>query len=229
MGEVLDTTDLLLRQQEYYDGRAADWQRWITRYMRPVEGEVTKLLSELPLSGHVLDMACGTGYWTAQLASRASSVTALDGSKPMLEQVGHRGLSNVNTVHADLFNWNPPTEWDAVFFAHWLAHVPEDRFDRFWSAVDGALAPGGHVIVIDVAPEEQRIEEHIHERESVPLTRRRLRDGRQYDVVKKYWEPEELVERIRPLGFEGAGTKIGAEDGFGFVVWDIFRSSDDQS
>lgn len=64
MGDVLDTTDLLLRQQEYYDGRAADWQRWITRYMRPVEGEITKLLSELPLDGHVLDMACGTGYWS---------------------------------------------------------------------------------------------------------------------------------------------------------------------
>lgn len=42
-------------------------------------------------------------------------------------------------------------------------------------------------------------------------------------MVKKYWEPEELIERIRPLGFEGAGTKIGAEDGFGFVVWDVVR------
>lgn len=225
----MDTTDLVLRQQEYYDGRAEDWQRWITRYMRPVEGEVSKLLAELPLDGHVLDMACGTGYWTRQLADRATSVTALDGSAAMLEQVAQAGLPNVSVVHADLYSWNPPTEWDAVFFAHWLAHVPDDRFDRFWGTVDGALAPSGHVVIVDVAPEEQRIEEHIHERESVPLTRRRLRDGRQYDVVKKYWEPEELIERIQPLGFTGSGTKIGAGDGFGFVVWNVFRSSDDQS
>lgn len=225
----MDTTDLLRRQQEYYDGRAADWQRWITRYMRPVEEEVAKLLAELPLDGHVLDMACGTGYWTEQLAGRAASVTALDGSEAMLEQVGRAGLPNVSVVHADLFAWNPPTEWDAVFFAHWLAHVPDDRFDGFWGTVDAALAPGGHVVIVDVAPEEQRIEEHIHECDSVPLTRRRLRDGRQYDVVKKYWEPDELIERITPLGFTGTGTKIGVGDGLGFVVWDVFRSSDDQS
>ena len=45
-------------------------------------------LCALALDGHVLDMACGTGYWTEQLAGRAASVTALDGSQAMLEQVG---------------------------------------------------------------------------------------------------------------------------------------------
>lgn len=222
----MDTTDLLQKQQEYYDGRAADWQRWITRYMRPVETEVARRLAELPLDGHVLDMACGTGYWTELLATRARSVTALDGSESMLERVRGLQLPNVTVVRADLFGWNPPTEWDGIFFAHWLAHVPDDRFDGFWNIVDAALAPGGHVVIVDVAPEEKRIEEHVHEQDSVPLTRRRLRDGRQYDVVKRYWEPEELVERIRPLGFDGTGTKLGTDDGLGFVVWDVVRSAD---
>jgi len=222
----MDVEELLVRQQEYYNARSADWESWITRYMGPVQQQVEEVLDGCPLGGDVLDLACGTGYWTEKLARRARTVTALDGSAPMLEQVGEHGLANVHTVQADLFSWNPPTQWDAVFFAHWLAHVPEDHFDGFWSTVDGALLPGGHVVVVDVAPEEARIEEEVFEQDSVPLTRRRLKDGRRFDVVKKYWEPDELIDRLKPLGWRGRAVKLGEDEGLGFVLWDLNRSGE---
>lgn len=220
----MNMSELLTKQLEYYDARAADWGGWIAHYMGPVEHEVDAMLSRIGLDGDVLDMACGTGYWTAKLAARAHSVTALDGSAEMLSRLASNA-SNVHTLQADLFHWNPPTQWDSVFFAHWLAHVPEDLFDQFWSVVDGALLPGGNVVVVDVAPEEKRIEEELLELDSVPMTRRRLKDGRRFDVVKRYWEPDELLARLEPLGWVGTGTKIGEEDGQGFVVWELGRKS----
>jgi demethylmenaquinone methyltransferase/2-methoxy-6-polyprenyl-1,4-benzoquinol methylase len=31
---------------------------------------------------------------------------------------------------------------------------------------------------------------------------RQLADGREFTIVKRYWEPEELRERLLPLGFQ---------------------------
>ena len=34
------------------------------------------------------------------------------------------------------------------------------------------------------------------------VSRRRLRDGRRYEIVKVYWWPDELHARLRTLGFD---------------------------
>ena len=52
-------------------------------------------------------------------------------------------------VEADIFNWEPDDTYDVVFFSFWLSHVPQDRFEWFWSLVDRALVPGGRVFLID--------------------------------------------------------------------------------
>jgi demethylmenaquinone methyltransferase/2-methoxy-6-polyprenyl-1,4-benzoquinol methylase len=41
-------------------------------------------IEELPVTGDVLELACGTGHWTPLLAARARSVTALDAAPEVL-------------------------------------------------------------------------------------------------------------------------------------------------
>jgi demethylmenaquinone methyltransferase/2-methoxy-6-polyprenyl-1,4-benzoquinol methylase len=72
--------------------------------------------------------------------------------------------------------------------------VPEARFDEFWALVRSALRPGGRVFLIDSAPTGRAGDD---ERQL-----RRLADGREFTIVKRYWQPEELAARVRPLGFE---------------------------
>jgi demethylmenaquinone methyltransferase/2-methoxy-6-polyprenyl-1,4-benzoquinol methylase len=110
---MVDIDEMLVNQQIYYNCRAQDWDQWIRHYMRPVQDEIDQLIGGSPLHGDVLDMACGTGFWTARLSKIANSVTAVDGSMEMLQKVRSRKLGNVDTIHADLFSWNPPTQWDA--------------------------------------------------------------------------------------------------------------------
>jgi hypothetical protein len=89
--------------------------------------------------------------------------------------------------------------FDLVFFSFWLSHVPEERFDGFWRTVRAALAPGGRVFLIDSGAGDTAHTgtDQVDEQET-----RSLSDGRTFRIVKRRWPPEELVERVRPLGFE---------------------------
>jgi demethylmenaquinone methyltransferase/2-methoxy-6-polyprenyl-1,4-benzoquinol methylase len=97
-------------------------------------------------------------------------------------------------VLADIFSWRPPQQFDVVFFSFWLSHVPEERFEAFWGLVRSALRPGGRVFLIDSGPPE------------VPgdgeLQVRQLADGREFTIVKRFWRPDELAQRVAGLGFE---------------------------
>lgn len=222
---MVDLDQLLAGQQDYYRARADDWSQWIDHYMEPVQPEFDQLLADGPLRGDVLEMASGTGYWTERLSRVARSVTALDGSQEMLNGIADRSLSNVHTLRADLFSWNPPTQWDGVFMAHWLAHVPPERLATFWRVVDAAVLPGGQVVVVDVTEAEKRIEEDVLDEEGMPLTKRRLKDGRRFDVVKKYWDPDELLAQLKELGWSGTATAVGADRGYGFVYYLLERTA----
>jgi len=224
---MTDIADYLREQQSYYNYRSYDWEQWVKNYMLPVQDEIDSLMTRSALGCDVLEMACGTGFWTERLAARANSVTALDGSAEMLVRVRARALVNVHTIQADLFSWHPPTQWDAIFFAHWLAHVPSSHFESFWATVAAALLPGGHVVVIDVGSAEKRIEEDLRQERGVSLARRRLKDGRRFDVVKHYWDPDELLQRLKNLGWSGTATAVGQDRGFGFIYYDLRRTNDD--
>ena len=143
----------------------------------------------------MLELAAGTGIWTRKLVRLADRVVAVDANAETLAL----NTADAELVRADVFEWEPAERFDLVFFSFWLSHVPEERFDEFWSLVRAALAP---------------------ERAGLPRRQRRRRhgthghrpggrggdalasDGRTFRIVKRRWAPDELAERVRPLGFE---------------------------
>ena len=162
-GKRLDR-DLLDEQIAYYSARAAEYDEWFLRQGRYDRGEehrrawfaeveaVEAALREARPRGRVLELACGTGLWTRRLLEHATELTAIDASPEVLELNRERVASErVRYVQADLFRWQPRTEFDFVFFGFWLSHVPPDRFAAFWETVRAALAPGGSVFFVDNA------------------------------------------------------------------------------
>lgn len=179
--------------------------------------EIAKALEglnrHLPVD-HALEIACGTGWWTQWLARSAQHVTALDAAPEMLALNRQRvGLPNVRYEQADVFSWQPDRQYDLVFFAFWLSHVPERRFDAFWHVVGEALAPRGQFFLIDelrnaAAPApETRLGEGV--------VARRLKDGRVFRAVKIYHGPEQLTESLRALGFDAEVESCGRTFYFG--------------
>ena len=156
----------------------------------------------------VLELACGTGWWTQWLAQHAQHVTAVDAAKEMLALNRERvNAANVNYVLADVFSWKPDRQYDLVFFAFWLSHVPPDRFAAFWRMVGDSLAANGRVFFIDeLDTGESRGTEKRLLGETVL---RELEDGRQFRAIKVFYEPAELESKLRALGWSIEGHRAG--------------------
>jgi hypothetical protein len=90
-----------------------------------------------------------------------------------------------------------------VLFAFWLSHVPPLRFEAFWTLVRGALSPGGRVFFVDSLAEQGATARDQAPLDDSGVTRRRLNDGREFDIVKVYYEPASLERRLQALGWTG--------------------------
>ena len=200
-------------QRTYYDQRAPDFGD-AARPDRRIDGNpprelIAALVDELAPTGDVLELGCGSGGITRELLRHARTVTAVDGSRQMLErnrrEVGGR---DVTYVHADIFEWRPDRQYDAVYFGFWLSHVPPDSFATFWALVRACLRPGGRVGFVD---EDDRAAPNDEVRlvDGVPVATRTLHDGRRFDIVKVFWDPAALEARLRTLGWDIAVRRAG--------------------
>ena len=157
----------------------------------------------------MLELACGTGLWTRHLARHAERLTALDGSAEMIALNRDRvHAANVDYAQVDLFQWQPTEQYDACFFSFWLSHVPQELFAKFWDKVLRSLRPGGRAFFIDSAP----LDDYLSAGSTVAQDNnetmsRRLADGRAYQIVKRFYEPEELELQLAALGFEASVKK----------------------
>ena len=209
--------ELLAEQRAYYEARAPEYDEWWQRRGRYDRGadlaedwdrqvtQVATVLEAFGPTGDVLEMAGGTGWWTARLARTARNLTVIDSSPETLELNRARvGRPDVNYRVADLFNWQPERTYDVVFFSFWLSHVPRSRFSVFWSLVRSCLAPGGRVFLIDNRNDPHptgEIEDPYVVHRSQDLDLRRLHDGNEYQVVEIFYEPDELQSLLGNQGW----------------------------
>jgi SAM-dependent methyltransferase len=166
--------------------------------------EVGDALERFHPAGRVLELACGTGVWTRRLVRHADSVTAVDASPEVIELARARvDDPRVSYVCADLFAWEPPASYDVCFFGFWLSHVPEAQWRSFWAKVRRCLRPGGRVFFVDNLPSNlsAAVDDRPPDREKETMTRR-LADGREFRIVKRFYEPHALGRRLAELGWD---------------------------
>jgi demethylmenaquinone methyltransferase/2-methoxy-6-polyprenyl-1,4-benzoquinol methylase len=195
-------SDVLSEQKRYYAERAPEYDDWWYRrgrYTRDPERERRWLVDVAELEarlqsfaprGDVLELAAGTGIWTRRLVPAADRVVAVDANAETLAL----NTPAAELVVADIFSWHPLQQFDVVFFSFWLSHVPEERFAEFWALVRSALRPGGRVFLIDSGPPEVAGDGELQVRQ--------LADGREFTIVKRFWQPDELTERVAGFGLE---------------------------
>ncbi len=229
----MDDEALLAEQRSYYQARAPQYDEWWrrqgpydrgkseTREWHQQVATVEAALAEFGATGDVLELAGGTGWWTARLAQTAARLTVVDSSPETLALSRERvGRADVDYVVADLFDWGPVRHYDVVFFSFWLSHVPRARFASFWTLVRTCLAPGGRVFLIDngldPVPRQHANDPYVVEY-SPDTHLRRLRDGSEFRIVKVMYEPDELQSLIEA---EGWRADIHASR------WFVFGSAD---
>jgi hypothetical protein len=209
-----DLGEVLAAQKRYYELRAPDYLVSTKPPDRAGRGLFPSELAgpvfeDLRPFGDVLELACGPGpLFTSELARYADSVTAVDASPTML-RLNQARVTNpkVTYLEADLFEWWPNRTYDFVFFGHWLSHIPAARFARFWDLVRACAGDHGRVGFID---EDDRAAWMDPDRPSQhsEIARRTLADGRRFDIIKVFWSPEDLEQRLRSMSWDVQITRI---------------------
>jgi SAM-dependent methyltransferase len=206
---------LLAEQLDYYRARAGEYDRWWNREGRFDRGEAAnarwfaeaveleRVLEVFHPRGDLLELACGTGLWTRHLVRYADTLTAVDGSAEVLAiNRGRVRDARIEYVQADLFHWMPPGAYDVCVFAFWLSHVPAQRFAEFWEMVRSALRAGGRVLFIDSArTERSTAADHQLPDSGAATMTRRLDDGREFQIVKRFYDPRALEQQLASLGW----------------------------
>ena len=196
------TDELLAEQVRYYRERANEYDATSPQGFHPYDAVVDRVRDELRALGPVgraIELGAGTGQFTGTLASIAERVIAVDSAPETLDILRTKvDAPNVETVAADVFDWTPDEPADLVVFAALFSHIPSDRFDAFWAAIDRMVAPGGRAFLIDESPHDLWARDT---RATDEIVVRTLQDGREFRIVKVLWNPETLSRRLLDVGW----------------------------
>ena len=125
-------------------------------------------------------------------------MTAVDAVAEVLDLNRARTGGAAEYVLADVFEWQPPRQFDVCFFSFWHSHVPSRRFDAFWRLVGQVLKPEGRVFLVDNA--RLGIARYMVS-SAGEIARRRLSDGREFDLVERSWKPTDLERELAAVGW----------------------------
>ena len=117
-------------ERAYYARRAPEYEAIYARPERQGDlAAVRARLVELLAGRDVLEVACGTGYWTQAVAPVARSLIAVDASSEVLALARTKpGCATATFVTGDA--WDPPVgepPFDGALAAFWWSHVPSRR------------------------------------------------------------------------------------------------------
>jgi SAM-dependent methyltransferase len=184
--------------REYYNARAPEYEqiyyREIPARRQEIADEVTRL-EKLAAERDVIDLACGTGYWTEVLARRAKSVLAVDAAPEMIAQAKTKKyVAPVELIVSDMFTAGEEQAYDLVSSGFWFSHQPRQDWQKFFDLLKRLIRPNGLIWVIDNNPpaEGSKQESLGNDEHGNNYKRRRLDDGTEYTILKNYFSEAEI-------------------------------------
>jgi len=191
--------------RRYYAARAREYDRIYEKPER--QADLRKLEAMLPdtLAGRrVLEVACGTGYWTQFIIRRAKSVLAVDASPETLELAAARQLppGKVELRVADAYDLPDALgQFEGAFAGFWWSHVPVREQARFLDSLDRRLLPGAKVVLLDnLYVEGSSTPVSRRDEDGNTYQRRRLADGSEHVVLKNFPTEQQLRDAVRECG-----------------------------
>jgi SAM-dependent methyltransferase len=185
----------------YYAKRASEYERIYQKPERQADlKKIQATLTEAFAGLDLLEIACGTGYWT-QFASRsAQSIVATDYNEEVLSIAREKDYGDcpIRFVKSDAYALDEVEGlFSGALVGFWWSHVPKSKLDEFLQILHSKLSKGATVIMLD---------NRYVEGNSTPISRtddegntyqmRELSDGSTHDVLKNFPTQEEFTRRI---------------------------------
>jgi SAM-dependent methyltransferase len=200
-------TDLV----NYYDARAGEYEKVYDKPERQADLRVLHDAIPAFFAGrHVLEIACGTGYWTRRIAPSAESIVAVDAAPSTLAfaRAHQPDDENVQFIVGDAFDLSSVGgSVDAAFAGFWWSHVRREDLHRFLTGLHRRMPAGSPVLLVDncyVAGSNWPITRQ--DADGNTYQRRRLESGAEHEVLKNFPTKDEIRSAI--LGAGGSEPSI---------------------
>ncbi|MFT3735485.1 MAG: class I SAM-dependent methyltransferase [Rhodocyclaceae bacterium] len=190
--------------KSYYSARASYYD---AVYEKPERAaDIAFLCEHLPDRLHgreVLEVACGTGFWSQHIAPACTRYVATDGVAEPLAIVRERLRGVTDECHvADAYAL-PQTlgRFNGAFSGLWLSHVPVAQRREFFDSLHALLLPGARVVLIDNSAVQCNdfpiVETDV---DGNTWQQRPLRDGTTHRVLKNFPVEAELRDMVAFAG-----------------------------
>ena len=187
--------------QRYYARRAAEYEAIYAKPERQQDlARLRNELSEVFRERTVIELACGTGYWTPHISRHAVRVDAFDINEETLAIARAKGLDPARACFAAGDAYAPPAPavpYAAAFAGFWWSHIAQRDLPRFLDGLHRVLRPGARVVFIDnryVAGSSTPVARTDDDGNTWQV--RKLADGSTHEVLKNFPEPAALRDAV---------------------------------
>ena len=183
---------------EYYRKRAEEYDNIYYKDDPVRQGELAELynMSRKVLAGRtVLDIACGTGFWTREVSETAQSIIGLDINEATLAVARHKTYAcPTEFLCRNIF---APGEFepkpDGLLATFLISHVKRQEIETLRDRIKSTIVSGSPAFLCDNNLICEMIPDLIPDEDSVnTYKKRKLENGKEYTILKNYFEPEEL-------------------------------------
>lgn len=186
--------------QDYYARRAADYE---DTYLRPecqMElADITMQLQHLLKNKKVVEVACGTGYWTERYAAHAGQILATDNCENMLaiaKAKEHLESKQVTYQLADAYAL-PAGDFDACVAGFWWSHVKRADQSTFLTGIQNTCGAGAVLVMFDNCyVEGQSTSIARTDLEGNTYQIRRLPDDSRHEIIKNFPTDSTLRKKL---------------------------------
>jgi demethylmenaquinone methyltransferase/2-methoxy-6-polyprenyl-1,4-benzoquinol methylase len=186
----------------YYSRRASQYEKIYKKPERQADLESLKRLAKDFLQNKsVLEIACGTGYWTEIISSTTHSIVAIDSSKEVLDIARFKSYNkkNVKFINDDALSLSKiKIEFDSAFCGFWLSHLKKKNLEPFIVNLQKKLKEDSVVVMIDNNyVEGSSTVVNRTDKEGNTYQLRKLEDGSEYELLKNFYSEVELKNIFR--------------------------------
>ena len=180
----------------YYAKRALEYENI---YLKPERQDCIEksktLLQKYFKNKSVLEIACGTGFWTEKISETAGSILAIDINSEVLEVAKNKKYRcDVNFLLDDCFELGKADgKYDSLFAGFWFSHIPKSKIKKFFDLGLGKLNENGLLVFMDnIYVEGSSTPISGFDAEGNSYQTRELKDKSRYEVLKNFYNENEL-------------------------------------